>query len=306
MAAKSVGPAVRVRALAKINLSLQITGVRRDGYHELRTVFQSIALHDTLTFRFGCGPFRLECRDPACPTDRTNLVWRAAERLWRASGRSGTLRDVTIRIDKRIPIQAGLGGGSSDAAATLRVLGARWRVKAARLGSIARSLAADVAYFLEGGTAIGLERGDVLYPLVDVPRSWIALVVPPFTVSTKDAYQWFDKAGGPKRVRPTYVSPTYVGRALLGPAGPETISSANDLERVVAARHPQITRIVNALRRAGATHAAMSGSGSAVFGLFSSRDRAARAARALASARQKTFVTRTVTRAEYQRLAQVK
>src|SRR5262249_24874725 len=118
---------VRVRACAKINLALRVLGTRPDGYHELRTTFQSIALHDTLTFTPSAGAFRLVCDDAACPPDRTNLIWKAADRLWRATGRRGVLKDVVVAVTKRIPIEAGLGGGSSDAAATLRALGVLWR-----------------------------------------------------------------------------------------------------------------------------------------------------------------------------------
>ncbi|MGB7219578.1 MAG: 4-(cytidine 5'-diphospho)-2-C-methyl-D-erythritol kinase, partial [Vicinamibacterales bacterium] len=195
--------AVRVSAFAKINLSLRVLGVRADGYHELRTVFQSIALHDTLTFRFERGPFRLDCSDPACPVDRTNLVWRAAERAWAAGRRRGEPHDVSVRIDKRIPMAAGLGGGSSDGAAALRVLASRWNVDQARLPDLAASLGADVPYFLEGGTVLGLDRGDLLFPLVDTPASWVTLVMPNFGVSTKDAYGWWDEG-------------RHVGRALSG------------------------------------------------------------------------------------------
>src|SRR5437773_3890901 len=144
--------AVRVSAYAKINLSLRVLGVRLDGYHELRTIFQSIALHDTLTARVRRGPFALQCDDPKCPADETNLVWRAAEQVWAASGRGGTMRDVEVRLTKRIPLEAGLGGGSSDAAAALRVFGSLWRVKDGPLRDIAATLGADVPYFLEGGT----------------------------------------------------------------------------------------------------------------------------------------------------------
>src|SRR5918911_2847889 len=105
--------AARVPALAKINLSLRVLGRRSDGYHKLRTIFQSIALHDTLTIRRERGPFRLECADPECPSDRTNLIWRAADAVWKASGRSGAPRDVVVALVKRIPVAAGLGGGSS-------------------------------------------------------------------------------------------------------------------------------------------------------------------------------------------------
>src|SRR5579862_1710241 len=99
---------MRVRAHAKINLSLRVLGVRADGYHELRTIFQSIALHDTLMIRRARGPFRLTCDDGACPGDESNLVWRAAARLWTASGRRGAPRDISIDLRKTIPVQAGL------------------------------------------------------------------------------------------------------------------------------------------------------------------------------------------------------
>src|SRR5262249_7245357 len=105
---------------AKINLSLQVLGTRRDGYHELRTIFQSIALHDTLTIRRASGPFRVACDDPACPSDRTNLVWRAADATWKAAGRRGAPHGLIVDIVKRVPVQAGLGGGSSDGAAAIR------------------------------------------------------------------------------------------------------------------------------------------------------------------------------------------
>src|SRR5262245_19278562 len=108
---------LRVHAPAKINLALQVCGRRPDGYHELRTIFQSLALHDSLTIRFRRGPLVLTCSDAGCPSDGTNLVWRACDALWRASGRKGRPRDVEIHLIKRIPMQAGLGGGSSDAAA---------------------------------------------------------------------------------------------------------------------------------------------------------------------------------------------
>src|SRR5437879_3585487 len=112
----------RVRAFAKLNLSLQILGKRSDGYHELRTIFQSIALHDTLTVRERPGAMRLQCDNPACPVDDTNLVWRAADELWKAAGRPGRPRGIGFHLTKRIPMAAGLGGGSSDAAAALRAL----------------------------------------------------------------------------------------------------------------------------------------------------------------------------------------
>jgi len=275
-------PLARVRAFAKINRSLEVLGVRADGFHELRTVFQSIALHDTLAIRAVPGAFQLTCDDPGCPADRSNLVWRAAEQVWKAAGRRGVPRDVSIQLTKRIPLQAGLGGGSSDAAAALRAFGRLWRVKPDHLRAIGSSLGADVPYFFEGGTVLGLDRGDLLFPLVDAPRAWVVLVIPSFGVSTKDAFAWFDRDVGPKR-----------------PA----LRAINDLQAVVAKRHPEIGRLVRALERAGAQHAAMTGAGSAVFGLFSTRTAAQRAASLLSKRGSRTIVTRTVDRAACQALA---
>ena len=279
------GRELRARAFAKINLSLRVLGTRTDGYHELRTIFQSLALHDTLRFRAASPErFDISSDDPACPTDATNLVWRAADAVWKAAGRSGAPRGVSVRIIKRIPMQAGLGGGSSDAAAAMRALAVWWRVDVPhdRLRAMAAALGADVPYFFDGGTALGVERGDLLYPLIDAPAAWATVVVPPFGVSTADAYAWFD---GDRR------------------EGERPASDQNDLEAPVTARHPDIGRIARALARAGAFHAAMSGSGSAVFGLFRSRSQASTTARALARRGRSIVVARTLDRAGYARLA---
>jgi 4-diphosphocytidyl-2-C-methyl-D-erythritol kinase len=282
---------VRVRAFAKINLTLRVLGVRADQYHELRTTFQSIALHDTLTFTAAPGPFRIECDDPACPNDRSNLVWRAADRMWRAAGRGGAPRDVVVRVAKRIPAQAGLGGGSSDAASTLVALDVLWRVRMPRekMRSIASELGSDVPFFLEGGTALGLERGDLLFPLLDAPASWVVLAIPDFGVSTSEAYGWFDRDRRTMGLRRRRAE----------------VSAGNDLQAVVSRRHPEIRRLVSALTRRGASNAALSGSGSAVFGLFDNRAAAVSAARALASRTRRLLMTRTLDRARYARLARV-
>lgn len=287
---------MRVRAFAKINLSLRVLGTRADGYHELRTIVQSIALHDTLTIRASRGPFRLTCGDPACPSDETNLIWRAAARMWTAAGRRGAPLDVAIHLEKRIPMRAGLGGGSSDAAAALRALAWRWRVGEARVREAATALGADVPYFLEGGTALGLERGDLLFPLIDPPAAWVVLVLPPFGVSTKDAFGWLDTLGAA-------ANPRVRRRADSRGRPANQAELVNDLETPVVARHPEIGRIISALRRLGASQAAMSGSGSAVFGLFRLRRDADRAAKGLASASRRTLVTKTLNRQKYQALA---
>jgi 4-diphosphocytidyl-2-C-methyl-D-erythritol kinase len=280
-----------VSAFAKINLDLRVLARRPDGYHELRTTFQSIALADTLTFTRSAGAFRIVCSDPACPTDDSNLVWRAATLVWKAARRSGAPKGVTVSIDKRVPMQAGLGGGSSDAAAALRALTRWWRVNIApdALRQLASALGADVPYFLEGGTALGLNRGDVLVPLDDVARRWVVLIVPDFGVSTKDAFAWWDQE--------------HLGRDGQEGQRRRRLRSrlANDLQPVVAARHPIVRRLTRELKREGASHASLSGSGSAVFGLFPSRPAAERAAAGFTG--HQVVVTRTLSRRECAKLA---
>jgi 4-diphosphocytidyl-2-C-methyl-D-erythritol kinase len=297
---------VRLSAFAKINLDLRVLGKRPDGYHELRTTFQSIALADTLTFTRSAGPFRIVCDDPACPTDERNLVWRAAALVWKAARRRGKPRGVTARIVKRVPMQSGLGGGSSDAAAALRALARLWRVHITpdELRRLASAVGADVPYFLVGGTALGFGRGDVLVPLDDIARTWVLLVVPGFGVSTRDAFGWWDHEHvGQERQEGQERRDGQERRERQDEKGvtARRLHIANDLEAVVATRHPIVRRLTRALRRAGASHASLSGSGSAVFGLFASRAAAERAAAAFSGHR--VVVTRTLGRRECRRLA---
>ena len=164
--------AVTIRAHAKINLDLRVLGPRLDGFHELRTVFQAISLHDVIECVAEDGPLAIECTTAGVPLDGTNLAWRAAEALWSALRRTGAVHGVRIRLLKGIPLQAGLGGGSADAAATLLALTHLWRVpvRPPQLTDLAAALGADVPFFLSGGTALGLGRGDEIYPLADLPR----------------------------------------------------------------------------------------------------------------------------------------
>jgi 4-diphosphocytidyl-2-C-methyl-D-erythritol kinase len=285
-----------VRAHAKVNLDLRVLGTRPDGYHELRTVFQTIELHDTLTCVERPGPFVLKCRTPGIPLDGSNLVWRAAAALWRALGRPGDPADAAVTIDKAIPMEAGLGGGSADAAAALLGMARLWGgVPMTLLREVGAGIGADVAFFLSGGTALGLGRGEEIYPLVDLPPHWVVIVRPPFGVSTGEAYGWYDedRAAGLREPREPQVLPV--------PWPSRAAQMVNDLEPPVVRRHPEITAIKGALREAGAVAAAMSGSGSAVFGLFRTRPAAARAVGPLSRGGCRATLTRTLTRAEYER-----
>lgn len=289
--------AVAVRAHAKINLDLRVLGMRPDGFHELRTVFQAITLHDVIACVPHDGPFAIECSAAGVPLDSSNLIWRAAERLWRALRRPGAPTGVVVRLDKQIPLQAGLGGGSADAAATLVALAKLWRVpvRPAQLTDIGATLGADVPFFLSGGTALGLGRGDEVYPLADLPRHWIVLVIPGFGVSTSEAYGWYD--GDREQGRLDRRDPQHVP----GPWPSRAAQMVNDLEGPIARHHPEIDQMKAALRRAGALAAAMSGSGSTVFGLFQRRSEAVRAVSALAGQGWKVLLTESLGRGDYAR-----
>jgi len=284
-----------VRAYAKINLSLLVTARRADGYHELRTVFQALALADRLDFTPRPGPLSLSCTDPAVPTDERNLVWTAAQAIWTAAGRDGTPEGIEIRLTKRITAEGGLGGGSADAAAMIATLAPIWGVRAGRdrLAELAAQVGADVPYFLGGGTALCLGRGDEIHPLRDRVRRWVTLAMPPFGVSTAQAFQWFDERA-------------HGANAVAGAGGPEPADGTNDLEGPVVARYPAIGRLIARLRAEGAAVAAMTGSGSTVYGVFGTRAAAESAAGRIGTEEGvRTVVTRTASSAECRRMLRV-
>jgi len=282
---------------AKINLTLHVGPKRPDGFHDLRTLLQSISLHDTLTISARRGPFGLVCRTPGVPADRSNLVWRAAELLWTAMGRPGEPRDAHIKLEKVIPAQAGLGGGSANAAAALVGLNTIWGARLPRreLARLGATLGSDVPFFLQGGTALGVDRGQELFPVDDVERMGVVIIKPSFGVSTSDAYGWLDRdraasvgaagdqGGGHRDVE------------MGWPIGP--VRLFNDLMDPVARRHPEVREMVDACLAQGARGAQMSGSGSAVFGLFP-ESMASRAARKLKRPDWLVLVARTQTRRE--------
>jgi 4-diphosphocytidyl-2-C-methyl-D-erythritol kinase len=294
----SRAPRLTVRAHAKVNLDLRVLGVRPDNYHELRTVFQTIELHDTLVCAETPGPFMLKCRTPSVPLDASNLIWKSAAALWTALGRAGDVRDTTIAIDKKVPLESGLGGGSADAAAALTALARLWGgAPMTLLREVGAAIGADVPFFLSGGTALGLGRGEEIYPLVDMPPHFLVIVRPPFGVSTAEAYAWYDedRAAGLREVRELQLLPV--------PWPSRAAQMINDLEPPVVRRHPEISTLKVQLKELGASAAAMSGSGSAVFGLFRSRVAAERAVRPLSKGGARALFTRTLTRAEHERRA---
>ncbi len=291
---------LEVKAHAKVNLDLRVFGTRDDGFHELRTVFQSIELHDTLVCVERAGPFTLKSRSASIPLDRSNLVWKAADALWKALGRPGEPCDTIVTIEKNIPMEAGLGGGSADAAAALLAFARLWGgAPLSLLREVAAGIGSDIPFFLSGGTALGLGRGEEIYPLVDLPVHWVVIVQPAFGVSTAEAYTWYDedRAAGLKEPRELQVLPV--------PWPSRAAQMVNDLEPPFVRRHPEIAEVKAALKEGGAVAASMSGSGSAVFGLFRTRPAAARMVAPLARGGARTFLTRTLTRAEYERRSRV-
>jgi 4-diphosphocytidyl-2-C-methyl-D-erythritol kinase len=283
-----------LRPSAKINLRLRVGSVRPDGLHDVTTILQSIALSDTLTLTPRRGPFVLQTRAPGVPADRSNLVWRAADALWNDLGRAGEPRDVHVKLDKQIPSAAGLGGGSADAAAALAGLNRVWNGRKTRddLRRLAAGLGADVPFFLIGGTAMGVGRGDEVYPLEDIRRLGVIVVKPSFGVPTAEAYRWLDER---RAEAPAIEVQDEYALDVGWSHGP--IQVTNDLQRPVGTRHPEVGHIVEALRREGAIAAAMSGSGSAVFGVFSEAA-GPRAMRRLRRPEWLVLLTRTISRRE--------
>ena len=293
---------IRIPAFAKVNLRLDVLGKRADGYHELRTIFQTVSLHDTLRFR----PSRksgIELRihgneELSREGAEKNLVYRAVGALCRELKiRSG----VEILLQKKIPAGRGLGGGSSDAAAAL--LGClqftRRKLDPARLLEIASSLGADVPFFLLGGRALGIGKGDELYPLPDIPKLSLLIVSPKaIHVPTPDAYRWLHAPELASLTKFASTHKLFKFCALCWSAQGEGLS--NDFEGAVFQRHPRLAQIRRALLQGGASEALLAGSGSAVFGIFPSPAKARRAA--VGFPHDQAFVCETLSRSRYARL----
>ncbi len=289
---------LKLRAYAKVNLGLEVLGLRDDGYHELRTLFQTIDLFDDVVLRLRPRGVSVRCSHPQVPEDATNLAARAARAL-QAFGRVSS--GVEIEITKRIPVGGGLGGGSSDAAAVLLGLDRAWKLGLSpeELHRLARRLGADVPFFLLGGTALGLSRGDEVYPLRQQLRAHVVVVDPGVHVSTARVFARVD-AGLTPRLNSNSIF-YFVSRELEGPGRPPGL--VNDLEEAALDEAPalreQAGRIRVVLLREGARLAALSGSGASYFGLFESARAAGRARRALADEGFRAIVARTLTLEQY-------
>ncbi len=290
---------IRIPAYAKVNLRLDVLGKRADGYHELRTIFHTVTLHDTLRFRPGRGnAIELQIQGNEQLSQESaekNLVYRAVDALRRELKiRPG----VQILLQKRIPAGRGLGGGSSDAAAAL--LGylqfVRKKVESTRLLEIAAALGADVPFFLLGGRALGIGKGDEIYALPDVPKRTLLIVSPrEIHVPTPDAYRWLHAPELASLTKFAANHKLFEFCALCWSTQVERLS--NDFEKAVFRRHPRLDRIRRVLLQKGASEALLAGSGSAVFGVFPSPAKARRAV--VGFPHDQTFVCETISRSRY-------
>jgi 4-diphosphocytidyl-2-C-methyl-D-erythritol kinase len=255
-----------LRSYAKVNFGLQILGKREDGFHEIRTILQTIDLHDRIFLGRRRKPgieFASNCLDLHASR---NLVCDAIRLFLRKSKISGGIR---VYLDKRIPIGAGLGGGSSNAAATLRGLSILYErpFSIGQLIEWAGELGSDVPFFFLGGRCLGVGTGAEIYPLEDSPNQYILLVVPSFPVSTAGAYSRLSL----KLTKKSSLGkiPTFCSGCLNSLSG--VLSLRNDFESVVFSDFPQLKKIKQLLVKSGARGAGLSGSGSALFGVFDTR-----------------------------------
>lgn len=279
----------RLRALAKINLDLRVICKRPDGYHELRTVFQTISLADVIEVSFTPGPatrIHLEANIAI----EGNLVVKAAELALGALGRTG---EVAFRLKKVIPMGAGLGGGSTDAAAVLLAMPALagGQLAMTELMRLGAELGSDVPFLLLGGTAVALGRGTEIYPLPDAGARPGVLVAPAIHSSTAEAY----RALSPRLTTEPQQNKifSFQSRIWDGNLG----EAANDFEPVVFERFPELRQLKDRLLRLGSSPALMTGSGSALFGLFRTRAEVTRALEAFGE--EQVFRMTLVSRARY-------
>jgi 4-diphosphocytidyl-2-C-methyl-D-erythritol kinase len=317
-----------IRSFAKINVGLRIGARREDGFHELRTVYQTIALHDVIRVQTARGMgIEIRCKNPKVPDDETNTCWRVTERVLKALKKRSK---VSITITKNLPVQGGLGAGSSNAVATMlaleRELGER--LEPGQRLEIAREVGSDLPLFLIGGTILGIGRGEQVFPLPELQSNACVVATPAIAVSTPKAFaDWDEKFDTTRESKGKLTQvhtfgtidefSTSVFAWLMGTTAGVPASSGdraetplldlvragieNDFERVVFPQYPELRDVKRVLEREGAKYASLSGSGSTVYGLFESAEAADKAAAKLQAKGVLASTTRTLTRDEYWR-----
>jgi 4-diphosphocytidyl-2-C-methyl-D-erythritol kinase len=290
-------------SFAKINWSLRILGKRPDGYHEVRTVLQTISLHDDLHFEVsGDGAVALSCDQPDIPTDAQNLIVRTAQLLKQSYAVD---KGARILLEKRIPTRAGLGGASSNAAVSLLALAHLWQISATpqELLEIATSLGADVPFFLSGGCALATGIGAAISSLTDSELRHLVVITPKATVATAEAYATVSSSALTTMNTDPILSSLHQGANFRGSAPwPLYDNLSNDFESVIFDIEPEIRRAKEALLQAGALGALLAGSGSSVFGIFADQEAQRRAITEIKrEAGWRIFPCVTLSRNEYHR-----
>jgi 4-diphosphocytidyl-2-C-methyl-D-erythritol kinase len=326
---------VTARSFAKINLGLRIGAPRADGFHELLTIYQTIGLHDLIQVSVVRGNgIEIRCDDPRVPKDESNTCWRIVEKVMESLHANGR---VIVEIEKRLPVQGGMGGASANAVTALlaleRVL--KKSLSASERLRIAAEVGSDVPLFLIGGMVLGMERGEQVYPLEDFPATPCVMVTPDVGVSTPKAFAEWDRKQGLKprsskdragneeltmpksfdrmselgREMSAWLSESYSGapgsgRAERGRAENPLLALVragikNDFEEVVFPEYPELSEGKKALERAGAKYASLSGSGSTLYGLFASKEAADLAVSRLRKQGWTAQSTATLTRQRY-------
>jgi 4-diphosphocytidyl-2-C-methyl-D-erythritol kinase len=324
---------IAIRSFAKINLGLKIGPLRADGFHELCTVYQTIALHDLVQVDVQPGSgIELQCASPLVPLNQSNTCYKVAERVMKATQAQGK---VLIEIRKNLPVQGGLGAASSNGVATLlgleRALGTQ--LSAEDRLRIAGEVGSDLPLFLVGGTVLGIGRGEEVHPLRDLPTMHLVVVTPPVGVSTPAAFaRWDEMVGRDAELTGTDAAGTinkldqgifdWPSESILSQAAPASEPASgvpamggdraetllldlvragieNDFERVVFPEYPELREVRRVLEREGARFASLSGSGSALYGLFASSGEAQTAAARMTTAGHAAVATTSLTRDEY-------
>lgn len=290
-------PAFKLQSFAKINLSLRILGRRADGYHEVRTVLQTVSLADELSFNArASGEILFSCNDPTIPLGEENLIVRAARAL---RDRFGIRAGATIQLEKHVPTEGGLGGASSNAAIALLGLARLWSVNASLsdLMEIGATLGADVPFFLLGGRALATGRGTDLQALPEDDRKYLIIISPNATVSTARAYEAL-KAPALTTLNDASILSSSCPKELLELS--HLCVPHNDFEEVIFAAEPEIERARKLLLKVGALSSLLAGSGSSVFGIFDNKQEQERAVDEIqAEIGWRVFPAVTVSRDEY-------
>lgn len=278
-------------AFAKLNLTLDVLGKREDGYHDLKSVMQTVSIRDDVEIDIGTGePWRLECSAEDVPTDEQNLAWKAAKKYFDRIRKDPD--GLTIRITKRIPMGAGMGGGSADAAAVLRTLNRHYDnpLSIAALAELGAEVGSDVPFCVIGGTAMVEGRGELLRKLPDMPDCFFVVCKPDFSVSTPELYQKIDETAIGKRPDNMAME----SAILAGDLGKVCENIYNVFDSIVTKEHLELNYIKSIFNSYGAIGYQMTGSGSAVFAIVDNFEYAAVICNMLRENYPKVFIGKPV------------